>query len=509
MGLCLQALAFAVALYSSPDMRNAPPAWVYLLASAALLAYQTLDNMDGKQARRTGSSSPLGILFDYTCGAINAGLLGWAVVAISVQSGPGWRALCCWLLATAPLYYNTWQQLEQGSVTLPVVNGPSEGVLVVSLLLLLTAFFGPEGLWSSPNTTLTLTKWLVTPGVDALRYMAGESLAMGAQASTGMGAYWDVWVTGLPPNVWVTGLPPNQPGPAVTNLELLLTIALAAAAFKVGVQIMSVVRQAWRAGGPEAAGRALSHQAPFLLLVVVMASWLREPACRRVVHDHWALFYGTAGCLFVDMSVRVMVAHMTEGLPGVDAVGLVMFALAPAVLAADLMPAGPDHSAFAALCLLLSLLCTWIPTPRYLYRLFDSLCGILDCGLLSIARQTGRRAVHAPATCALEAASMRLAVREGTPAPLAAPSAKEALQATGADRAVHSAIQTTTSAGRRIVGEARVTANAMASQLSTAMPDQPQLSALAGMTMHPGTTSGRARARAGSSSAARRGSTAA
>ena len=29
-----------------------------------------LDNMDGKQARRTGSSSPLGMLFDHGCDAL-------------------------------------------------------------------------------------------------------------------------------------------------------------------------------------------------------------------------------------------------------------------------------------------------------------------------------------------------------------------------------------------------------------------------------------------------------
>lgn len=32
---------------------------------------QTLDNLDGKQARRTGSSSPLGLLFDHGCDAFN------------------------------------------------------------------------------------------------------------------------------------------------------------------------------------------------------------------------------------------------------------------------------------------------------------------------------------------------------------------------------------------------------------------------------------------------------
>lgn len=36
------------------------PAWVYVLTALSVVAYVNLDCMDGKQARRTGSSSPLG-----------------------------------------------------------------------------------------------------------------------------------------------------------------------------------------------------------------------------------------------------------------------------------------------------------------------------------------------------------------------------------------------------------------------------------------------------------------
>jgi phosphatidylglycerophosphate synthase len=38
----------------------------------SLFIYQTLDAIDGKQARRTGSSSPLGQLFDHGCDALQS-----------------------------------------------------------------------------------------------------------------------------------------------------------------------------------------------------------------------------------------------------------------------------------------------------------------------------------------------------------------------------------------------------------------------------------------------------
>jgi hypothetical protein len=43
------------------------PWWAYVQAALGLFIYQTLDATDGKQARRTNSSSPLGELFDHGC----------------------------------------------------------------------------------------------------------------------------------------------------------------------------------------------------------------------------------------------------------------------------------------------------------------------------------------------------------------------------------------------------------------------------------------------------------
>lgn len=48
------------------------PNWVYFMFAFGLFMYQSLDAIDGKQARRTGTSSPLGELFDHGCDALNA-----------------------------------------------------------------------------------------------------------------------------------------------------------------------------------------------------------------------------------------------------------------------------------------------------------------------------------------------------------------------------------------------------------------------------------------------------
>lgn len=38
-----------------------------------MFIYQSLDAIDGKQARRTGTSTPLGELFDHGCDSISTG----------------------------------------------------------------------------------------------------------------------------------------------------------------------------------------------------------------------------------------------------------------------------------------------------------------------------------------------------------------------------------------------------------------------------------------------------
>ena len=60
----------------SPDMQSPLPPWVLIYGGFTVLAYQILDNMDGKQARKTNNSSPLGMLFDHGCDSSTTWVLG-------------------------------------------------------------------------------------------------------------------------------------------------------------------------------------------------------------------------------------------------------------------------------------------------------------------------------------------------------------------------------------------------------------------------------------------------
>lgn len=59
--------SYAVMLCYDLSVSKELPDWVFAKAAACTFIYQTLDAVDGKQARRTKSSSPLGQLFDHGC----------------------------------------------------------------------------------------------------------------------------------------------------------------------------------------------------------------------------------------------------------------------------------------------------------------------------------------------------------------------------------------------------------------------------------------------------------
>ncbi|PXF44134.1 putative CDP-alcohol phosphatidyltransferase class-I family protein 3 [Gracilariopsis chorda] len=133
-------------LYYSHDLTQQAPRSVYALAGWALFSYMVLDNLDGKQARRTNSSSPLGQLFDHGCDALNVTLSGMTMLA-TVQLGCTAQAMLMLLtLGHTMLFMATLEEYLTGAMILRQLNGPNEGIMTLCCLYALTAVFGPQ-LW--------------------------------------------------------------------------------------------------------------------------------------------------------------------------------------------------------------------------------------------------------------------------------------------------------------------------------------------------------------------------
>lgn len=151
--------------------------WVWVYAAVAFWIYSTCDAVDGKQAKRTGSGSPLGELFDHGCDALDVTLVilmsgitgGLDLITTPSKSDSSASFLppvnFYWITAFASwalFYGSTWEVYRTGVLILGYVNGVTEGSLLLVLVLLMRAFLG-LAFWQSPSpisVPLNGSQWL-------------------------------------------------------------------------------------------------------------------------------------------------------------------------------------------------------------------------------------------------------------------------------------------------------------------------------------------------------------
>ena len=133
-------------MYYSPNGREEAPFWVPLSCGLGLFIYQTLDAIDGKQARRTGTSSPLGELFDHGCDSLSTVFVSLAsACCVGLGNHPNWMMFQC-LCASSLFYCAHWQTYVTGTMRFGTID-VTEGQICVIFIMLLTSIFG-SSVWS-------------------------------------------------------------------------------------------------------------------------------------------------------------------------------------------------------------------------------------------------------------------------------------------------------------------------------------------------------------------------
>lgn len=149
---------------------HALPWWLFGLQILGIFGFQTLDALDGKQARRTGSSSPAGSWLDHACdiATVHWMVLGAAIATGSATTVVGLVAVWSALWAGVLLY---WEACHTGRIHLG--NGAS--ITEAQFLCM-----GLHGL-------------AMVVGLDAVVVPVGETLPalqwLGPIASLGIGAF--------------------------------------------------------------------------------------------------------------------------------------------------------------------------------------------------------------------------------------------------------------------------------------------------------------------------------
>ncbi len=196
VGLMIMVSSFVLSILLNPTLEaDSQPRWLCVYTGLAVLLYQTLDNMDGKQARRTKSSSALGMLFDHGCDAINSVI---SPVTTAACVGMGWELGWVYLTSTVfvAFFFQTWEEYYVGEMNLPVFNGPSEGLLMTAVLCFFSGL-SPQGphFWTRA-LDLTALHALAPAALDAVG-LSREVLAAKITPGLILITYSNIWA-------WIT-----------------------------------------------------------------------------------------------------------------------------------------------------------------------------------------------------------------------------------------------------------------------------------------------------------------
>lgn len=225
-------------LWYNPTLDQDCPSWVYYSWAIGLFLYQTFDAVDGSQARRTGQSGPLGELFDHGVDALNTSL-EVLIFAASQNMGMGWKTVAVLFASLLTFYVQTWDEYHTKTLTLGVVNGPVEGVLILVTVYALTGFLGGAHVWQQsmlaaigvPITwgipdfiyNLTFTEWYLVQGSVVLVLNTLESSSNVIRARRRRGDKSRGALAGLLPfaAIWVFVLAYLKLNPRILNNHLV------------------------------------------------------------------------------------------------------------------------------------------------------------------------------------------------------------------------------------------------------------------------------------------------
>lgn len=157
LGLLSLVIAYYLNAVYVPTLTGSGPWWIYFSSGFAMIFYTNLDCIDGKQARRTGTSSPLGQMFDHGCDALAVHLV-LLNICCSIDAGMSWLTLVLVTSIKVPWLLAQWEEYHTGVM---LYGNGYWGVLEinygVALLHFISAACGPA-VWK--------TNLLAAVGVD-------------------------------------------------------------------------------------------------------------------------------------------------------------------------------------------------------------------------------------------------------------------------------------------------------------------------------------------------------
>ncbi|KAK4231820.1 putative choline/ethanolaminephosphotransferase [Podospora fimiseda] len=252
-----------------PDLVGPGPSWLYYSFAFGLFMYQTFDNVDGKQARRTGTSSGLGELFDHGIDSLNctlASLLETAALGLGCSKSGVFTAL----VPCLPMFFSTWETYHTHTLYLGVINGPTEGLLLACMFMIFSGYYGP-GIWTEPIVKLLEGRVYLLRNIGLTDDKLGDLSIR------------DIWV-------------------ALLIVSLLLT--------HIPFCVINVVKARRSRGEPVAP--VFLEWTPMAVYTFSIGAWVYSPYSFIRTDNHLVLFCIIMAFVFGRMTTKMILAHLTR-----------------------------------------------------------------------------------------------------------------------------------------------------------------------------------------------------
>ncbi|XP_052124783.1 cholinephosphotransferase 1 isoform X4 [Frankliniella occidentalis] len=295
-GLIINIVTTLILIYYSPDAKSDAPRWAFFLCGVGLFAYQSLDAIDGKQARRTGTSSPLGELFDHGCDSISTVFVAIsACIAVQLGYYPTWMFFQCFCAMTL-FYCAHWQTYVSGTLRFGKLD-VTEAQITIMFIHLISTIFGPS-IWMAKIPPLEYFE---------LRYVIGMFTILGATLN--LYNMFLVIISG--------GGGKNGSTVAVPVANVSFNVIASIGTFTGYLRNFFQFCQVFETGGVGKNGSSvagtsvLSPIIPFGL-VVVPAYIIYRKSVQAVYENNPVLYILAFGMVAAKVTNRLVVAHMTK-----------------------------------------------------------------------------------------------------------------------------------------------------------------------------------------------------
>ena len=108
------------------------------------LLYIIFDGIDGKQARRTGNSTPFGMLMDHGCDVFTDILTSYNMTKLLIVGNEGFFSYSVYFGLLLGFFMMTYEDYKIGEMVFPMINGADEGNFAVSVIGICCGMFGQD-----------------------------------------------------------------------------------------------------------------------------------------------------------------------------------------------------------------------------------------------------------------------------------------------------------------------------------------------------------------------------